>query len=351
MIKNNRISWIDTLKGIGIYLIYVVHLPNNVGKFNMFFMLFAVPLFFFSGGLTDRLSTITSYKDFVIKKAKQILIPYFVFGVLTGVVRLIIIPDTQLGDIIVWGKELIIARRNDLFAPSLWFLPCYFVLVCIYRALKTLIKNNKLLLIACLVISIIARYTIDGPVVPWGIDYAMRYLAYYAIGVNVYPLVERMKSGNISIINKIIFSFITLSAFSLLLINYLYGIGYIPSLLGITLTHPGKVAETIYMTVVGLYCVTIVSIILSRLNFFAAIGRVSLLLCCGESITKLITPVIFEVFGLTLHYESPMQGLLCCALFIIIAYYFIALPVEKYFPEAVGKINIKKYGDSKYERT
>ena len=351
MIEKNRISWIDTLKGIGIYLIYVVHLPNNVGKFNMFFMIFAVPLFFFSGGLTDSFSTITSYKDFVLKKAKQILIPYFIFGVLTGVVRLIIIPDTQLGDIILWGKELLIARRNDLFAPSLWFLPCYFILVCIYRGLKMFIKNNKLLLITCLVISIITRYTIDGPIAPWGIDYAMRYLAYYAIGVNVYSIVERIKLGKISIVNKIVFSFITLTAFSLLLINYLYGIGYIPSLLGITLNYQGKVTEIIYMTVVGLYCLTVVAIFLSRLPFFAAIGRVSLLLCCGESITKLITPVIFEVFGLTLHYESPMQGLLCCTLFIIIAYYFIALPVEKHFPEAVGKINIKKYGDKKYERT
>ncbi|MEG0803895.1 MAG: acyltransferase family protein, partial [Pygmaiobacter sp.] len=259
-LPTERIAWIDVLKGLGIYLIYVVHLPGNTGNFNLFFMIFAVPLFFFAGGLTAQRSKERPFRVFLRDKTQKILIPYFAFGLLTMAVRMIVLPESKLGELIGWTKQLALGRRNNLFAASLWFLPCYFCVTLLYHGLQRVLKNQWLLLGVCTVLSLAVRFSIDAPLLPWGLDSAVRYLFYYALGDVLITPIERARNDGLNRGEKLIFAAVTGGVLWLNLLNYLYGRGYIPGLFGVTLDFNGQVIELIGMALVGLYAVVLLSL-------------------------------------------------------------------------------------------
>lgn len=334
---NGRISWVDVLKGMGIHLIYLVHLPGMTGNFNLFFMLMAVPLFFFAGGMTASSGLEKPFGAFLLDKARRILWPYLLFGLLTMAVRLATMENATLGDVIGWSKQLLLGRRNSLFAASLWFLPCYFCLTVLYYLLRKLLRRQSVLLCAAAALSVVFRLCFDGPVLPWGLDYAGRYLFYYALGNALLPQLERLRHGGLPRWGKPVLAVAFAGAAGLNLLFYLYGRGYLPGLAGLTLGYVGQVAELALMTWAGVFCLVGLAMVLAPLPKLARLGQASLLLCCTESITKLIVPVAFEAVGLQLHYETPMQGLLCSALFLAVAYYGLAKPILAYFPWATGR--------------
>ena len=66
MEQRKRIIWLDYLKAIGILLVIIGHcaLPPNLRKF---IYSFHMPLFFFAGGLTLKMTSELSAKEFVKK--------------------------------------------------------------------------------------------------------------------------------------------------------------------------------------------------------------------------------------------------------------------------------------------
>lgn len=78
--KQNRLPYIDALKGLGIVLVIIGHMDapliirNSIYSFHM-------PLFFALSGLVFCTNS-SSLKKFCIKKAKQLLYPYCIFGLL-----------------------------------------------------------------------------------------------------------------------------------------------------------------------------------------------------------------------------------------------------------------------------
>jgi len=82
-----RIKWIDIAKAIGISFVVMGHLqnPENI---NTFIYSFHMPLFFFLSGLTFKDGQI--FKDYLTKKIRTIVIPYFLYAILTYFVWLVI---------------------------------------------------------------------------------------------------------------------------------------------------------------------------------------------------------------------------------------------------------------------
>ena len=74
--KKERINWIDQLKGFSIILVVYGH---NLPFVDIYIDSFRIPLFFFSAGFFHpSLATLNIIK----KRAKQILIPYFLWSFL-----------------------------------------------------------------------------------------------------------------------------------------------------------------------------------------------------------------------------------------------------------------------------
>lgn len=87
MSGSKRIEWIDVAKGVGIVLVSFGHLRNGDGESVWLpaldvpidaIYLFHMPLFFLLGGLT--FSRRGGFKAFLARKAKTLLVPYYVFS-------------------------------------------------------------------------------------------------------------------------------------------------------------------------------------------------------------------------------------------------------------------------------
>lgn len=74
-----RDSSIDIVKGIGIYLMVLGHTASNEMLLKWIYS-FHMPLFFFLSGLFH--SQGKNYKEFLMKKARGLLIPYFSFAII-----------------------------------------------------------------------------------------------------------------------------------------------------------------------------------------------------------------------------------------------------------------------------
>ena len=74
---------LDILKGTGIILVVLAHIISRE-NINPFIYLFHMPLFFFVSGMTMYYSykQDIKFKDYLSKKVKNILLPYFIFSLI-----------------------------------------------------------------------------------------------------------------------------------------------------------------------------------------------------------------------------------------------------------------------------
>ena len=78
-----RLNWVDSLKGLGIFLVIMGHLkpPQIVW---LWIFSFHIPLFFFiSGYVFNSKKYLDNPKIFITSRFKQLIIPYFYYSILT----------------------------------------------------------------------------------------------------------------------------------------------------------------------------------------------------------------------------------------------------------------------------
>ena len=95
---NERKNWVDTAKAIGIFCIVLGHtLQDRNGMFRQFLFAFHVPLFFFLSGVTYR--CYGKFSEFVVKRAKSILVPYVLFSLISIAIYQVMSKFISLGEI------------------------------------------------------------------------------------------------------------------------------------------------------------------------------------------------------------------------------------------------------------
>ena len=72
----SRISWIDMAKGYGTILVILAHIGSGIGR--LWIYTFHMPLFFFLSGYV--FSTKYEFREFLGKKVKTLIVPYFCLG-------------------------------------------------------------------------------------------------------------------------------------------------------------------------------------------------------------------------------------------------------------------------------
>ncbi len=78
-----RLHWVDALKGFGIILVVFAHYKLPIA-FDTYIFSFHMPLFFFiSGFLFNFVKYTESAANFVKRRFRALIIPYFAFAVLT----------------------------------------------------------------------------------------------------------------------------------------------------------------------------------------------------------------------------------------------------------------------------
>lgn len=171
--------------------IYLCHFFPKDGLSHAFVFSFHVPLFFFLAGCTETISKQCGFTEYVLKKARAILLPWFCFSVASTFVY-ILIHDSSMHEV----KELIIwiclgGIRMMSVAPALWFLTGLFVLQVLFCVIKKL-KYPAIIIPLSLGLHLFAKTIVctsteevsQSPVIyhlfNW--DWACYHLIYYVIG-------------------------------------------------------------------------------------------------------------------------------------------------------------------------
>lgn len=267
--KSTRTIWVDALKG---FLIIVVvlghalqltlgedcfdnHLLNIICSFQM-------PVFVAISGYLNYRITRRPFKDRIHRRALQLLIPFFIWSVLQFILDRVYTLDTLVS----------IVLFPDRYFWFLWVLFFIYLLfnICDGLAKRTKVKQEVIMLIACLLLTAIMvvfefRY--------FGFQFIAYYFLFYVIG---YYLNKYNKVLNINIV-YIIFLFILW-----LSLAWFWRIDAAPAFFSF-LPLPGAIVLYAYKFVVALLATFLAIVVFSRfkkenrlLLQIAQIGEISL---------------------------------------------------------------------------
>lgn len=202
--NNKRLSQIDAWRGFAIFCVVLYHsiivYPINLQENNYlkslydYISVYNMPLFFFISGIC--FSYKGDYKDYIQKKIKRILIPYFTVSVLNFVCKLIL-PSlvngqlnigTFISDILLYGGEY-------------WFLYVMFIILLIYPLIILISKkvNKYIIEIVFVVLSLIKVKTNLFCLVP-----LLRYFVFFNTGYILKDLVKSNIKNNYSSITFVL---------------------------------------------------------------------------------------------------------------------------------------------------
>jgi fucose 4-O-acetylase-like acetyltransferase len=164
--SGNRIEGITKLQSVCIFLVVLIHSvpisemesnPFWVVRGHHFIFIFIMPLFMFLAGylfILTNLERDISYPRFMFKKAKRLLIPYFVIGSVAFVIksmfsRYAVRPIAF--DLTHYVRGILYPLENPIIL--FWFLPTLFLIFLLAPVFKRLlIMNNKFLIVAILLL-------------------------------------------------------------------------------------------------------------------------------------------------------------------------------------------------------
>ncbi len=165
--NKNRIDWLDMAKGYGTIAVILAHL--SVGKIGVWLYTFHVPLFFFLSGYV--FSDKSNFKDFIIRKSKGLLIPYFSLSV--PLILFTLLLQYRWGTLTT--TSFITLLQTFIFQKrfsTLWFIACLFFLNILFYLISKFIKNDIIKGFVCLLLLTVGLvyYHFGGKPLPWNTD-------------------------------------------------------------------------------------------------------------------------------------------------------------------------------------
>lgn len=189
--QNLRMQWLDTAKAFGMLLVYIGHC--HIPGWNKYIYLFHMPFFFIiSGFLWNKEKNLSfSFKDYLRKKYKAYIIPYFKIATFCLIFYGILVNISRLG----WGTNeyfnqlakylfgIVIYSRGTLeWLPNcspIWFLTCLFVAETIFY----FIMKNKYPLVTTIIAGLLGFILSGWIKLPWNIDNALTAVVLLYIGM------------------------------------------------------------------------------------------------------------------------------------------------------------------------
>lgn len=186
-----RMQWLDTAKAFGMLLVYIGHC--NIPGWNKYIYLFHMPFFFIiSGFLWNKEKNLSfSFKEYLIKKFKAYIIPYFKIATICFILYGIFVNILRLG----WGTDeyfnqlakylfgiMIYSRGTVEWLPNcspIWFLTCLFVAEIIFY----FIMRNKYPTATTIVVGLLGFMFSGWIKLPWNIDNALTATVLLYIGL------------------------------------------------------------------------------------------------------------------------------------------------------------------------
>ncbi|RJE83630.1 hypothetical protein D3P07_25105 [Paenibacillus sp. 1011MAR3C5] len=189
--KYTRLDWLDTAKGIGIVAVVIGHSGSSILSSYIFW--FHMPLFFtISGFLMKPATSWPDLKENVIKRLKQLLIPYISFFILVFFLKVIyeisfneFNPTSSILDVIkmVYGGQALTG-----FYATFWFITCLLVTQAISSIILLLSKDLKIQIViigSLFFIAHIESWFSNNYIritLPWNADVSLIAITYFFFG-------------------------------------------------------------------------------------------------------------------------------------------------------------------------
>lgn len=337
-----RYNWLDVMKLIGIWLMYVTHY-DGMGRYGMVGQYTLLGILFFASGFTAFRAEEKTWRNFAKEKFLRLMVPYFVFGVLVLAVRVFLF-ELTIGEMIQWMKGLLYGARNVCPVAAMWFLPCLFFMELYHETIRRLLKKPALVWICAAVASAAVKLIHEGAVLPWGMDMAARFWIYYAIG-DAASLLARsgwLYDNQHKLGWRLTAAVGVALSWYVLYINFYYGLTYFPSLFGVNEPSYFVLSGITFLyECSGIACAFSAALLLQKSKLLCAMGRSTLVLCTTEQLVKILVPPALAAIGLTIPDSGTQVGgnvMAMQAFWMMLASYFVfALPIERYFPWMLGR--------------
>ena len=154
-----RLAFIDVAKGIATVLVIIGHLKYTNPVVQAWLYTFHIPLFFFLSGYVINFDKYNNLIDFIIKKFKNTIVPYFLLSIVTWVFVECINNPIQSMDMDSFRKFLgiFICVKGTPYYLTLWFIiSLFFAQIILYILNK--FNNDKKMIISLVVLFFVAIY-------------------------------------------------------------------------------------------------------------------------------------------------------------------------------------------------
>ena len=346
-VGSNRLAWVDTAKFLGIFAIYIGHVDPVGGRVRQFVFLYHVPFFFLLAGMFALSSLKYTLIQNIKKKIFSILIPYFGFC-LMNILVIVIDQDVTKANLYTMLKQALYGIRNQIFANSLWFLPCLFIVYIGYdiltRALAKYTSNHTVIL---LIISFLL-YLIMGVIGPsapswfFNLDSAMSYLVYFSLGAFIFPFIQDFKLLNQKTFVKIVNIGLCISTFAFAALMLFKGPNYLLAYLNLALPLFGQLLYSFMITCILIFANLIIAKYFLRISLFTSMGKDTLINCGTEQIANFFALKIFLIYGSTFVISNTYALAFYTLALLIISHFTIVAFINKYLVVFSGQYRVNK---------
>lgn len=207
----NRIEYIDYYRAIGIVMMVMGHIGFGA-TFDKFIHAFHMPMFFLVSGFLYKRTDSKIY-DVLIRKAKSLIVPYFVFGVFQCILYGFI-----FGFSFEHYYHLLFFNSDGIpIAGALWFLTALFFTDMVFLVCD---RYNLLILIPPISVLGCLLVTIWDIMLPWSLNAAL-------VGLGFYYLGDLLKKAKNSRVYKLLFYSAWIIPLSILNVGLIFVNGYV----------------------------------------------------------------------------------------------------------------------------
>lgn len=315
MKPKERISWIDTAKGICMVFVMISHAYPPTSWIRLFTPFF-LPCFFFLSGYTFKSGD--GIVLFLIRKVKSLVVPMIMFSLVNGFVGVIFkgktFTDRLLGIVIqqAGGYE------------SLWFFPCLFVCEILFFVIVCTLKSEKRIFLGSFIVACIGYVYIAyiGYALPWQFELGCINVLFLSFGY-----FYRLHEKNIqSVCNKP-------SVFTLLLFFYVMLCLCYDNDVNMHDEQFGIQALFIIEAFIGIMLIVTVSQWMPEFRSLLYIGSHTIVYFSFQGfLLQTIRKILIKLFG--------FEGGGLCILSVLVALPVLSIAsfvIYKYFPFMLGK--------------
>ncbi len=324
---NTRTLWIDSLKAIAIFWIYLGHFGDNGKQLYQLAFSFHIPLFFFISGIFyKRCESLSDLLSIIRNGFTKLMIPYFAFSIIS-LAFFSLYNNSTFDQFKEMSLQILPAIRNQIFAGSLWFLPCLYVMIVIYSLILLTIRNKHIIFIICFIIFVISTKLKIGfvPALFLNIDSALLYIIYYALGAYLSKYIRTTDLNTQCVYSKVVLYSVTAVSFIVFIYSYFFGAGSIYSSIQ---SESMRILLSFVVTVL----LFVPNIVLSKymtLTPILEIGRYTLVLCGTEQLIKTLIYSTFNMFGMSIYLHNPVDTIVYTLICLLISY-FTTIKAYKY---------------------